>query len=224
MGLRAYKKDKMEAELRMITEENAYLVEKNEFLEKKLADYMRMLAECDKKLADYERDFKDIKEALAAADVEVKSVEVKSDGVERVDVKSDDTKEVCLDFKISKPASGTGGDKYESVKDKDFNIYFPQKYSRLGGKVRENMCVKLSCEDNFTDMKITKAAPKKRETAKKETVINNIFVQRAVINRPDNVSVSNLARQEIRKNISEPLNRELQTKLVRFELENVEEH
>lgn len=198
----------------MITEENKYLVEKNEFLEKKLADYMRMLAECDKKLADYERDFKEIKEALVVVDVEVKSD----------DVKSDDAKEVCLDFKISKPASGTGGDKYESVKDKDFNIYFPQKYSRLGGKVRENMCVKLSCEDNFTDMKITKAAPKKRETARKETVINNIFVQRAVINRPDNVSVSNLARQEIRKNISEPLNRDMQTKLVRFELENVEEH
>lgn len=169
-----------------VCSERDALKAKNEKLEKEKKELMAALIECGVQLAEHERNFLDIQLARVVVPcTQEPSV---------LETKQEPINDICIDFKIANPAKGGGGDKYESVQGPSFQIYFPQKYSRLDGKVREKMSVKLSCDDTFTDMKNTKSEAKSKGGApkKKEPTVVNYYVTSAVINKPQHVQVNSL--------------------------------
>jgi seryl-tRNA synthetase len=123
------------------------LISENKMLREMIEEREGQISEMKQKLEEYENDFKDIKVALEVSDVDHEA---------GFGNKSDNN-EVCLDFTLINPASGKGGDKYACVENNKFVIYFPQIYSRLGGKAINKMCVKLSRGDNFADIKNKKS-------------------------------------------------------------------
>lgn len=42
-----------------------------------------------------------------------------------------------MNFKLVQKAKKTGGDKYICEQDENFNIYFPQEFSRINGECKE---------------------------------------------------------------------------------------
>jgi hypothetical protein len=121
------------------------LISENKRLREMLEEREGQIHNMKKKLEEYENDFKDIKVALEVGEVDYGA------GSKL------DNDEVRLDFILTNPASAKGGDKYECVGNNKFVIYFPQIYSRLGGKALGKMCVKLSQGDNFADIRNKKS-------------------------------------------------------------------
>lgn len=50
-------------------------------------------------------------------------------------------------FKLVQKAKSSGGDKYVSETNENFNIYFPQDISRTDGKVHEKLKITVEVED-----------------------------------------------------------------------------